>query len=111
MRNASPENFSGYSLIGVLPGIAEVHVMTDRDHDAPVVVPDGPPLGNVAIFLIRYAAADVLFAWDLKLLVDVVKDVIDLVAILEILDGTIRQHLPHAGHKMFPVLGAVEVID
>src|SRR5580704_12764783 len=93
-----------------LPGVTEMHVGADRHHDAPVVVADGAPLGHVAVLLISSAGVDVDLAGDLKLFVDVVQDVVDLVAILEILDGPIRQHHAHAGHEMPPVVGAVEVV-
>src|ERR1700674_1491317 len=54
-------------LIGVFPGVAEMHVVTDRHHNAPMAVADRTPLGHVAVLLISYAAADVLLARDLKL--------------------------------------------
>src|ERR1700674_3547140 len=59
-------------LIGVFPGVAEMHVVADRHHDAPMLVADGPPLGDVAVVLISYAGADILLAGDLKPFVDIV---------------------------------------
>ncbi len=63
-----------------------MHVVADGHHDAPVPVANGPPLGNVAVFFIGYAAGDVLLAWYLKFFVDVVEGVVYLVAVRKILD-------------------------
>src|SRR5580704_1088629 len=70
-----------------LPGVTEVHVGADRHHDAPVVVADSPPLRHIAVLLIGSPGVDIDLAGDLKLFVDIVQDVVDLVLILEILDG------------------------
>src|ERR1700730_12602174 len=59
-------------LIGVFPGVAEMHIVANRYHDASVLIADGPPLGDVAVLLVGYAAGDVLFAGDLKPFVDIV---------------------------------------
>jgi len=58
--------------VGPLPGVAEVHVGTDRDHDSTPVVADGAPLWHVAVLFISAPGSDVNLARDLKLFVDVV---------------------------------------
>ena len=75
-----------FGTIGPLPGVAEMHVGADGDHDAPMIVADGAPFGHIAVLFISAAGVDVELARDLKLFVDVVQDVVDLVVILEILD-------------------------
>ena len=95
--------------VGPLPGVAEVHVGADGDHDAAAIVADGAPLRHIAVFLVSPAGVDIDFAGDLEFLVDVVEDVVDLVGIGEARDrksearpaaaaamNTTSSHLGHA---------------
>src|ERR1700678_2952168 len=82
-------------LLGVLgavrpfPRVAKMHVGADGHHDSPAIVSDGAPLGYVPVLLIGAAGVDVDLARDLKLFVDVVQVVVDLVLILEIFHGPV----------------------
>src|SRR5207249_4045163 len=71
-KRKSRKLFGVLRLVSVFPGVAEMHVVADRHHDAPVLVTNGPPFGHVAVLLIGYAAGDILLAGNLKLFVDVV---------------------------------------
>src|SRR5579883_2985837 len=58
----SGELFVIARLVGPLPGIAQIHVETDRHHQAALVVVDAAPVGIVTVLLVRPAAAEVLSA-------------------------------------------------
>jgi len=106
------ERFRILRVICPFPRIAQVHVVADRDDDAPFGVADGAPFRHVAILLIGAARRDVLLAWYLKTLADVVQDVEDLVVVAEIGDRILRlrQHSPHASEEALPIGGAVKVV-
>src|SRR6202034_3167274 len=75
-------------IVGPLPGVAQVHVVADRDHDAPLVVADRPPLRDVSVFFIRPPRPHILFPRDWKTSADVVQPVENFVLIGQFLDGT-----------------------
>src|SRR3954464_3475005 len=47
-------------IVRPFPCVAQVHVVADRDHDAPLLVPDSAPFRLIAVFLIGAAAPNVL---------------------------------------------------
>src|SRR5450756_183649 len=54
-------------VVGVFPGIAEIHVVTDGDHQPAVVVVDAAPVGGAAgenILLVDLVAGEELRARD-----------------------------------------------
>src|SRR5881227_2489880 len=70
-------------IVGVLPGVAEVHVMAHRDHDAAVVVEDRAPvrlLAGLALF-VRLAGFERGHPGDLHALVEIVDRVKNRVVI------------------------------
>src|SRR6202034_200559 len=60
-------------IVGPLPGVAQVHVVADCDHDAAFVVADRAPLRDVPVFFIRPPRPHILFPRDLKTSADVVQ--------------------------------------
>src|SRR6516164_8378039 len=88
-----------------------MHVMADGDDNMALVVANGTPFGLISIFFISSAGPHKLLARYLHLVVYVIKSMEDFVAALQVLDRPIRKHLSHAVHEIFPVFGAVKVID
>src|SRR4051794_22059019 len=92
-----------------LPCITEMHVVTDCDHNASLVISNGAPLGLIAIFLVCSASPYILFARDLHFVVDVVEGVKDLIAALKIFNGPIGQNLSHSIEKVLPIFGSMKI--
>src|SRR6516225_9702006 len=80
------EFFRVSGVVGVFPGVAEVHIVTDGGHDATVIVVDAAPAGNLAVFFVYPAAVDVLHAGDLVPLVEIEDGVEDGIAIGDVDD-------------------------
>src|SRR3954447_14143476 len=82
---ADPHTERGESLrveriVGVLPGVAQVHVVADCDHQSAVIVENPPPVRCVAAdrgwkrcraLLANALTAEVLGAWNLVLVVEI----------------------------------------
>src|SRR5579884_1000759 len=99
-------------VIGMLPGIAKVHVVADRDHQAAVVVVDAAPvrrLAGLALF-VGEAGFEVERAGHLVTLVEVVNGVEDGVFGFDLDDGAVRENFAHAGGEDLPLVGAVKVV-
>src|ERR1700722_15545404 len=97
-------------IVRPLPCVAQMHVMADGDDDAALIIADSSPLWLIAVLLVSASGANPLFAGNLHLVIDIVECMEDLVATPKVFDRTVRQHLPHAVHEVFPILGAVKVI-
>src|SRR5690348_18401486 len=61
-------------VVGVLPGIAEIHVVTNGDHQAALVVVDPAPARRNPILLVGPAGPQILGTGHLIALVDVAND-------------------------------------
>src|SRR5208283_3809521 len=88
----------------------QMHVVANGDDDATLVVADGAPFGLIAVLFVGAPGPNVLLTGDLHLVVNVVEGMEDLVAALQVLDGTIREDLAHAVHEVLPILGAMEIV-
>src|SRR5260221_272647 len=97
-------------IVGVLPGIAQVHVVADGHHEPALVVVDAAPARHHAVILPQLVAAKVLRTRHLVALVQIVERVKDLVGVLDIDDGTVRKNALHAVGEHFPLISAVEVV-
>ena len=51
-----------FGIVGVLPGIAQIHVMADRHHDPALVVINAPPVRIESILLINAVRVNELLA-------------------------------------------------
>src|ERR1035441_3730997 len=102
------ESFGVLRVVGVFPGIAEIHVVADGDHQAAAIVVDAAPVGGTALALVLFvdfAALQVLRARDLIALIEMEHRVEDGVLIGDVDDGTIGEHLLHAVHENPPLVG------
>src|ERR1035437_9258442 len=100
-------------VIRPLPRIPQVHVVADRYHQPPMLVPNPAPLRHVPILLVRPARQDVLRPRHLEPVVHVVQHVEDLVLVVQVLHRIlvrVREDLPHPAHEVLPVLSPVEVV-
>src|SRR5215470_15275872 len=97
-------------VVGPLPCVAQMHVMTDGDHDMSFVVADSTPFWLITILFVSASGANPLLASNLHFVIDVIERMEDFVTALEVLYRTIRQDLSHAIHKVFPILGSVKII-
>src|ERR1017187_10209968 len=107
------EPFGVLRVVGVFPGIAEVHVVADGDHEAAVVVVDAAPVCGAAIALVLFvnsAALQVLRAGDLIAVVEIEDGGEDGVLIGDVHNGAIGEHLLHAVDENFPLVGGVEIV-
>src|ERR1035438_5046946 len=93
--------------------------MTDRDHDSAFVVVDRAPVRWPAglAFFVGKPSVSPLPAGYLEPVVQIVNGVEDRVAVLDIHDGAVGEHLAHAGGKDLPLVQspilfrAVEIVD
>src|SRR5258708_2980510 len=99
-----------FRIVGVLPGVAQVHVVADGHHEPAFIVVDAAPARYNAVILPQLVAADVLVARHLVALVQIVECVKDLVGGLAVDDGTVRKNALHAIGEHFPLISAVEVV-
>src|ERR1700728_1423488 len=60
-------------VVGPLPCVAQVHVVTDGYDYAAFIIADGTPLGLIAILLVGAAAPHILLARYLHFVIDVVE--------------------------------------
>src|ERR1039457_5677469 len=67
------EPFGVLRVVGVLPGIAQIHVVTDGDHQASVVVVDAAPVGGTAFAFVLFVNFDALQVLRARHLVAVVQ--------------------------------------
>src|SRR5262245_5918080 len=91
----SGEFFRILWVVGVLPRIAQVHVVADRDHQTAVIVVDTAPVWGLAAFtlLVHQAAEEELLAGNLIALVEVEYSVKDAVRVGYVDDLPIREDL------------------
>src|SRR6516165_10684683 len=82
------KSFGVVWVVGPFPCVAKMHVVADGDDDSPLVVANGAPLRLVSIFLVSASGPNILLAGYLHLVVDIVECVEDLIAALQVLDGT-----------------------
>src|ERR1700754_1343190 len=62
-------------IIGPLPGVAQMHVVTDRHHNPPLVVTNRTPLRLISIFLVCAPRAYKVLPRNLQLVVNVIESV------------------------------------
>src|ERR1039458_7902629 len=93
-------------IVGPLPCIAQVHVMTDRDHDPAFVVVDRAPVWRPPglAFFVGNSTASPLPAGYLEPLVQIVNRVEDRVVVRDVHNGAVGEHLAHAGDKNLPLV-------
>src|ERR1700677_1736548 len=97
-------------IVRPFPGIAQVHVVTDGDHDAALVVANCTPLGHVSVFFVRPPGLYVLFPGNLHALIRIVKYVEDFVLAAQGFRRPVGKNLTHAIHKIFPISSTMEII-
>ncbi len=102
--------FGVLRIIGVLPGIAQVHVVADGDHEPAFIVIYAAPFGIVGTFLPVAARIDELSTGDLIAAIEIVQGVKDGIAVFDIDDGSVGEDAVHAGDKDIPFLDAVEIV-
>src|SRR5712664_3425879 len=93
------------------PGIANIRVMADGDHDAAAVVADGPPLWDPAVRSVLPAAPNKSCAGNLEALVKIVHDVENLVCVLQIFHSAVRKNHKHTAHKIIPLVVAMGIVN
>ena len=111
--DADPERgvFLGiFGIVGVLPGIAEVHVVADGDHEPAFVVIDAAPMRHEAVFFRNAVRVEDLLTRHLVAIVQVENSVEDRAAVLDVDDGPVGKHAIHAGNEDVPLVGAVEIV-
>lgn len=100
--------------VGVLPGIADIHVVADGDEQAAFIVEDAAPLrGAVGHLDLRAAsgpAAQVAETGDGGAFVDVVEQMPGGVCGFDVEDGAVGEEAPHGIGEGFP-FGTVEIVD
>src|ERR1035437_4429418 len=77
-------------VVGVLPGISQIHVVTDGDHQAAAIVVDAAPVRGTAfalVLFVDFAALEVLRARHLIAIVEIEHGVEDGVLIGDVDDG------------------------
>ena len=94
----------------MLPGVAQIHVVADGDHEPALVVVDAAPARDDAVILISLSTAQKLCAGHLIAVVQIVEHVKDLVGVLDVDDRTVREDPLHAVGEHLPLVGAVEVV-
>src|ERR1019366_4728917 len=82
-------------IVSPFPGIAEVHVVANGHHDAALVVTDRAPFPDVAILFVGPARAYVLFTWHLETLAQIIEHVKNLVFVIHVFNGAIRENHEH----------------
>ena len=105
-------------VVGMLPSVAQIHVVADCDHDAPVFIANAAPVGFHAggAGFKGSAGLDELGSGDLEALLQIVDGVKDGIVVGDVFDGAIGEHALHAGDEGGPFahaavgLGAMEVV-
>src|SRR5579862_6404874 len=97
-------------IVGVFPGIAQIHVVADGHHQASAVVVDSAPARLEAVELVDAAGAEELRARHLIAVVEIVKGMENLIRVLNIDNGAVRKYARHAGFEDFPFGRAMEIV-
>jgi hypothetical protein len=95
-------------LVEPLPGVAEVGVLGDCDHDVALVVVDASPAGDSAIFFV--ASAEVFGSGDLVAVVEIEDGVKDGVVVGDVDDGTVGEDHLHGLFEVGLLFGSVEIV-
>ena len=107
--NAKLGEFQGVGgFVGPLPGVADVGVEGDGDHDAAFVVVDALPMGDAAVFFVT--GAEVFGAGDLEAVVQIEDGVEDGVVVGDVDDGAIGEDHPHGLFELGLLFVSVEVV-
>src|ERR1035441_9582004 len=101
------EPFGVLRVVRVLPGIAQIHVVTDGHHQPAVIVVDAAPVGGTAfalVLFVDFAALQVLSARHLVAVVQIEHGVEDGVLVRDVDDRGVGEDLLHALDKnpIFP---------
>src|SRR5450432_1512145 len=101
-----------FGIVGMLPGIAQVHIVADGGHEAALIVIDASPMCAPAgrAFFVGKAGAQENGAGHLVLVVEIVNRVEDLLGFGQVDNGTVGEDALHAGEEDVPFLVAVEVV-
>ncbi len=91
-----------------LPGVADVGVLGDRDHDVALVVVDASPAGDAAVLFV--AGAEVFGAGDLVAIREIEDGVEDGVVVGDVDDGTVGEDHLHGLFEVGLLFGSVEVV-
>src|SRR6478736_1025378 len=97
-------------IIRELPGVTQVHVEVDRDHQPPVIVEYPTPVRLHAVLLICAPGSQGVDSGYLHAVVQVPHHMEDLVAVGNLDHLPVRKHAPHRLHEAFPLQRAVEVV-
>src|SRR6478736_1285953 len=96
--------------IRVLPGIAQVHVEVDGDHQSAVIIEHAAPMGFHTVLLVGAARHQRIDAGYLHAVVQVPHHVEDLMVVGDLHHLAVREHAAHGLHETLPLQRAVEVI-
>ena len=102
--------------VGPFPGIANVGVEGDSDHDAAFVVMDGAPVSAFAIVGTLRVIGDFVAttkvggAGNLVAIIEVEEGMKNGVVVGDLDDGAIGENHAHAGYKHLPLVGAVKIV-
>src|ERR1700678_2923267 len=111
--NANPERgvfLWILGIVGMLPGIAQIHVVADSHHQAALVVVNTAPMRLVAV-LFRYAVSiNHLLAGHLVAIVEVENRMENGAAVLDVHNGPVLKHAGHAGDEDIPFVAAVKIV-
>src|SRR5690349_21584028 len=95
----------------MLDRIAQIHVVANRDDDAPTLVPHSAKVRNASLMLIREAGLEKLRSRNLNQLIDVRGSVKNRIPHIEIDHLIIRGNQIKISAEVFPLLFAVKVVD
>src|SRR5689334_1748079 len=99
-------------VVGPLPGVAQIHVVADRHHDAALIVIDrAPVLGpSVLVLLVGTAAPQVLRAGHLETVVQIVNRMEDRIGVVDVDDLALRENFLDSLEEYLPLKCAVEIV-
>src|ERR1035437_5606611 len=99
-------------IVGVLPGIAEVHVVAHGDYHAAAIVVDAAPVRDLSglAFLVGEVGFQEQGAGDLKPFIEIVDGVKNRVAVGDVENGTVGKDAAHAFHENVPLDLAVKIV-
>src|SRR5262245_20094185 len=93
-------------VVGVLPRVAHVAVVIQRDHESAAIVIDPAPVRRPF-----HAAVKVPLARNLRALIEIEQDVVQRVSLGNVDDRAPRQQLGHRLSDSLPFVLAVEVVE
>src|SRR6185503_18796715 len=94
----------------MLPGIAQVHVVADGDHEPALIVVDPAPPGDDTVVLVDLPTLQELCARYLIPLVQIVNRVEDRIVALDVHDRPVGKYAAHTVDEYLPFMGAMKIV-